>query len=100
MYNYVMLMGKVKEIKDEMVVNKRVTHLVISCARPFKNVDGVRETDDIDVRLCEFLADIVKEKVAIDETITVKGRLCQSNHPGLCYVIGEQIVSMQGEDER
>ena len=100
MYNYVMLMGKVKEIKEEMIVNKRVTHLVISCVRPFMNADGVRETDDIDVRLCEFLADIVKERVAIDETITVKGRLCQSNHPGLCYVIGEQIVSMQGEDER
>lgn len=100
MYNYVMLMGKVKEIKDEMVVNKRVTHLVISCVRPFMNAEGVRETDDIDVRLCEFMADAVKERTSIGETITVKGRLCQSNHPGLCYVIGEQIVSMQGEDER
>lgn len=99
MYNYVMLMGKVKEIKEEMIVNKRVTHLVISCVRPFMNADGVRETDDIDVRLCEFLADTVKERVAIDETITVKGRLCQSNHPSLCYVVGERIIWMQGEDE-
>ena len=100
MYNYVMLIGKVKEIKDEMIVNKRVTHLVISCVRPFMNAEGVRETDDIDVRLCEFMADTVKERTSIGETITVKGRLCQSNHPSLCYVIGEQIVSMQGEDER
>ena len=100
MYNYVMLMGKVKEIKDEMVVNKRVTHLVISCARPFKNVDGVRETDDIDVRLCEFLADIAKERIAVGETITVKGRLCQSNHPSLCYVVGERLIFMdQGDEE-
>lgn len=99
MYNYVMLIGKVKEIKDEMIVNTRTTHLVISCARPFLNADGVRETDDIDVRLCEFLADVAKEKVAVGETITVKGRLCQSNHPSLCYVVGERLIFMEQEDE-
>ena len=99
MYNYVMLIGKVKEIKDEMIVNTRTTHLVISCARPFLNADGVRETDDIDVRLCEFLADVAKEKVAVGETITVKGRLCQSNHPSLCYVVGERLIFMEQEYE-
>lgn len=99
MYNYVMLVGKVKEIKDEMVVNRRTTHLVISCARPFLNVDGVREADDIDIRLCDYLADIAKERLVIGETVTVKGRLCQSNHPSLCYVVGERIIWMQGEDE-
>ena len=99
MYNYVMLIGKVKEIKDEMIVNTRTTHLVISCARPFLNAEGVRETDDIDVRLCEFLADVAKEKVAVGETITVKGRLCQSNHPSLCYVVGERLIFMEQEDE-
>lgn len=99
MYNYVMLVGKVKEIKDEMVVNTRTTHLVISCVRPFMNAEGVRETDDIDVRLYDFLADVAKERIVVGETITVKGRLCQSNHPSLCYVVGERIIWMQGEDE-
>lgn len=99
MYNYVMLIGKVKEVRDEMVVNTVTTHLVISCARPFQE-EGVYKTDDIDVRLYEFMSDIAKEKLKVGQTITVKGRLHQSNHPSLCYVIGERIIWMPGGDER
>ena len=99
MYNYVMLIGKVKEVREETVVNNTVTHLVISCMRPFQE-DGMYKTDDIDVRLYEFMSDIAKERLKVDQTITVKGRLHQSNHPSLCYVIGERVIWMHGEDER
>lgn len=99
MYNYVMLIGKVKEVREETVVNNTVTHLVISCMRPFQE-DGMYKTDDIDVRLYEFMSDIAKERLKVGQTITVKGRLHQSNHPSLCYVIGERIIWMHGEDER
>ena len=99
MYNYVMLIGKVKEVKEDTVVNNTVTHLVISCMRPFQE-DGMYKTDDIDVRLYEFMSDIAKERLKVGQTITVKGRLHQSNHPSLCYVIGERIIWMPGEDER
>lgn len=99
MYNYVMLIGKVKEVKDEMVVNNTTTHLIISCTIPV-SADGVQEADDIDVRLYDCMADIAKERLVIGQTITVKGRLHQSNHPSLCYVIGERIIWTHGEDER
>lgn len=99
MYNYVMLIGKVKEVREETVVNNTVTHLVISCMRPFQE-DGMYKTDDIDVRLYEFMSDMAKEKLKVGQTITVKGRLHQSNHPSLCYVIGERIIWTHGEDER
>lgn len=99
MYNYVMLIGKVKEVREETVVNNTVTHLVISCMRPFQE-DGMYKTDDIDVRLYEFMSDMAKEKLKVGQTITVKGRLHQSNHPSLCYVIGERVIWMHGEDER
>lgn len=99
MYNYVMLIGKVKEVREDTVVNNTVTHLVISCMRPFQE-DGMYKTDDIDVRLYEFMSDIAKERLKVGQTITVKGRLHQSNHPSLCYVIGERIIWMPGEDER
>lgn len=99
MYNYVMLIGKVKEVKDETVVNNTTTHLIISCAGAV-SADGVQEADDIDVRLYDYMADIAKERLVIGETITVKGRLHQSNHPSLCYVIGERIIWMRGKDGR
>lgn len=93
MYNYVMLMGKVKKIYDTFVVNQEATHIVVSCARPFKNADGKFEYDDIDVVTYNAVADAVKEFLVEGDVVVVKGRLHISNYDTLCYVIGERFMT-------
>ncbi len=99
MYNYVMLIGKVKKIYGVWVINKEVIHLVVRCVRPFKNADGEYEYDDIDVVICDVLADFVKENLKGGDYVTVKGRLHSSNYQTLCYVVGERILTAKEEQQ-
>ena len=98
MYNYVMLIGTVKEIKEEMVVNERTTHILLECHRPFRNAEGKYDIDVFDVRIHGFLANMLVEDMMIclpGDKISIKGRLIPSNHDSLCYVEGESIIFME-----
>ncbi len=99
MYNYVMIIGKVKRIYSTWVVNKEITHLVVRCVRPFKNVDGEYDYDDIDVVTYDALADFVQTDLKEGDHVTVKGRLHSSNYQTLCYVIGERILTAKEAQE-
>lgn len=96
MYNYVNLIGVVKSVQEQFVVNNKTVHVILSITRPFKNPEGENESDDINVVFYGCLADLAKENVKVGKTICVKGRLVQSNYPSLCQVIGERIVYLSG----
>ena len=96
MYNYVNLIGVVKSVQEQFIVNSKTVHVILSIARPFKNLEGENEADDIDVVFYDYLADIAEEDVKVGKTICIKGRLVQSNYPSLCQVIGERIMYISG----
>ena len=96
MYNYVNLIGVVKSVQEQFIVNSKTVHVVLSIAKPFKNREGENEADDIDVVFYGYLGDVAEEDVKVGKTVCVKGRLVQSNYPSLCQVIGERIVYISG----
>lgn len=93
-----MLIGTVKEMKSEFVVNQRYVTITLDCERPFRNMAGEQESDELDIRCYEYLGDAVCENLKKGMKITVKGRLRQSNHRGLCWILAEQVLFM-GEGE-
>ncbi|MBO7734415.1 MAG: single-stranded DNA-binding protein [Methanobrevibacter sp.] len=95
MYNYVMLMGTVVEVRDEFIVNQKATHIKLACRRPFRERDGRFVVDEFDITVYDYLAETVKEHLKEGSRISVKGRLNPSNYQSLCKIVGEHIFFME-----
>ena len=65
MYNYVMLLGNFKKKNDKYYM---------SITRPFRNSDGVFETDEIPITVPQVLTGAVEEN-CIDKYLGIKGRI-------------------------
>lgn len=98
MYNYVMLIGTVKEMRSESIVNQHFVTITLDCRRPFRNMDGEQESDEFEIRCYDYLGDVMYENLKEGMKVTVKGRLRQSNRKGLCWILAEQVMFM-GEGE-
>ena len=96
MYNYVMLIGTIVKIQPEFVVNQKYVNLTLSCTRPFRNSEGEYESDELVIRCYDYLGDVVQERLKEGTKVTVKGRLRQSNHQGLCWILADQVLFMGG----
>lgn len=95
MYNYVMLIGKIKNFEkvaeDEYVLR-------LACRRPFKDVFGEYKTDVFNIQVPGVLGSILEDrKNNIDKTITVKGRLFPQFGGDASRIIAERIIYMDGE---
>ena len=95
MYNYVMLIGKIKNYEkiteDEYVLR-------LACRRPFKGVFGEYKTDVFNICVPGVLGSILKDRGNnVDETITVKGRLVPMIGGDTSRIIAERIIYMDGE---
>ena len=77
MLNQVVLVGRiVKEIElKESENGKKYTNMTIAVPRSFKNVDGVYETDFIDCKLWNVIAENTTEFCKKGDLVGVKGRL-------------------------
>lgn len=91
MYNYVNLVGVVKNVTEQFIVNEKVTHITLAISRPFKNMNGEFEVDELDVSCYGFLGDMTQESIKIGTTIGVKGRLQPSNYTTLCKIVAERV---------
>jgi len=95
MYNYVMLIGKIKNFEkiteDEYVLR-------LACKRPFKDVFGEYKIDVFNIQVPGALGSILEERGKnVDETITVKGRLFPQFGGEASRIIAERIIYMEGE---
>ena len=99
MYNYVMLMGIVKDVQEQFVVNQKVVHIILACQRPFRESDGNFKVDEFDISVYEYLAEIAQENLKKGSKISVKGRLTPSNYKTLCKIVAERIISMDNKEE-
>ena len=82
MLNQVVLVGRLT--KDPEVVNtesgKKVSYINLAVQRPFKNTDGIYETDFIRCVLWNIVAENTAEYCKTGDIIGVKGRLQTSNY--------------------
>ena len=77
MLNQVILVGRLTkkpEIK-ETESGKKLTYINIAVQRPFKNVDGLYDTDFISCVLWNNIAENVVEYTNVGDVIGVKGRI-------------------------
>lgn len=91
MYNYVNLVGVVKNVTEQFIVNEKVIHITLAISRPFRNEAGEFEVDELDVSCYGFLGEAVQESTKVGTTIGVKGRLQPSNYTTLCKIVAERV---------
>lgn len=85
MYNYLMLTGKLKEVDEE---NKQIK---VSIQKPFKNVNGVIESELFTLNVCDFMFDMVKDKFNLNQSISIKGRI-ELNEDTSISLVAERIM--------
>lgn len=99
MYNYVMLVGIIMNISTISEPTKAAL-VTIRCERPFKNANGQKEYDDIDVLMENPLAHLVQESFKVGDVIGIKGRLQEEHHPTHLFVIGERFISIKTNNQK
>ena len=90
MYNYVMLIGKVKAVSEKPESDRKVAQISLSIQRPFKNEEGEFPVDVLEVFAFELLADIALERIEVGKSITIKGRLVP--HGNTAIIVAEQLM--------
>lgn len=75
MMNQIILVGKTYKIDTTYDNNKKKTILTLAVTRPYKNSDGVYDTDFIDITLWDSIAENTVARVGIGDTVGVKGRV-------------------------
>lgn len=77
MLNQVILVGRLAgdvETK-ELEGGKKIAYITLACPRSYKNVDGVYETDFIDITLWEGIATNTAEYCKKGDIVGIRGRL-------------------------
>ncbi len=107
MYNYIMLIGRIaNDIELKATETKKsVINLVLAVSRPFKNQEGLYETDFIRVTLWEQVAEITSEYCKKGSMVAVKGRVGtrkETLESGVIInvneIIGDKIVFLNSKD--
>lgn len=94
MLNQAVLVGRlVKDVEvKELESGKKVANITLAVSRPFKNEEGIYETDFIDCTLWEGVAQNTKEYCKKGDIIGVKGRIQTNNYE---FEDGEKRKSTQ-----
>ena len=80
MMNQVVMIGRiVKEPELKETEKGNLCNLTLAVARPYKNEEGVYETDFVDVTLWKSIAENTKEYCRKGDLVGVKGRI-QTSH--------------------
>lgn len=77
MLNQVIIVGRLVADPEmvELENGKKVSNLTLAVQRPYKNMDGIYETDFITCTLWDSIANNVKEYCHKGDILGVKGRL-------------------------
>ena len=82
MLNQVILVGRLT--KDPEIIEtesgKKMTYINVAVQRPFKNVDGIYDTDFISCVLWNAIAENVVEYTKCGDVIGIKGRVQTDNY--------------------
>lgn len=98
--NQLIIVGKLTENPEiKEVKNKKVGIINVAVQRPYKNEDGIYETDFIDCVLWEGIATNVNEYCHKGDVVGVKGKL--QSEDGTIKVVAEKVtfLSSRKKDE-
>lgn len=104
MLNLVTLIGRLTDDvpkPHEFENGNKVVDIILAVRRPFKNLEGVYDTDFIKIKLKNNLAEIVPKYIKKGDLITavcriqVKKELINDKNIYLNELIGERVVFLQ-----
>lgn len=103
MLNQIVLVGRLArdvEIK-ELESGKKVANITLAVSRPFKNKEGIYETDFIDCTLWEGIATNTAEYCNKGDILGVKGRLQTriENDKKYTEVIADKVTFLSSKKE-
>lgn len=90
MYNYVMVMGIIEEIKE---VENGHSILVLNCTRQYRDETGNYAKDSIPVHVQEPLRSSLFDNLTSKTNIIIKGRLEVKN--GTLTIVAERIIFIE-----
>lgn len=99
MLNQFIVIGRLKKIID-LGENKGAL-ITIENSRPFKNADGIYETDLIDFRIFDGVKNSMIEYCKENDIIGIKGRIQTKNEENekITELIGEKITFLSSKSE-
>ncbi|MEF9920526.1 MAG: single-stranded DNA-binding protein [Erysipelotrichaceae bacterium] len=82
MLNQIVLVGKVVELPEikETTNGNKIGNIGLLLNRPFKNSNGIYDTDYVSITLWKGIAETVSEVCRINDIIAIKGRLQTSDY--------------------
>ncbi len=80
--NNVTIVGRIAKLENN--------GMVVTVTRPYKNVDGIYETDFITCKIAKSINERTQEYCKIGDVVGVKGRL-QSDENQTMYLFAERI---------
>ena len=83
MYNYFMLIGRLEAINENSIV--------LNVAKPYKNAQGIFESETFEIQLDNTLMSITTENFEIGDWFNVKGCIGKDKANNT-ILIGERII--------
>lgn len=101
MLNQVIIVGRLtKDIAITETENgKKTVTITLACTRPYKNVDGIYETDFIDCTLWESMAENTAEYCHKGDVIGIRGRIETRtiNDKKITRIIAEKVTFLSSK---
>ena len=99
MLNQVIIVGRLRKVVD-LGENKGAI-ITIENSRPFKNSDGIYETDLIDFRIYDGIKGSMIEYCKENDIIGIRGRIQTRNEENekITELIGEKITFLSSKSE-
>lgn len=98
MTNYVVLVGRIKEFKE----NEKGTSIVLAVTRTFKNANGEYEIDCVEISLPGTIGENTKEYCKPNDIIGIKGRIQKLESDNELIIVAGKVTflsSSRKEDE-
>lgn len=76
MYNYFMIIGRVKAIQTkELSDEQKLTTVLVETQDYFKDKNGNYPTNVLEIHLMDYLVEVIQNNLKIDSTICIKGKI-------------------------
>ena len=103
MLNQVIIVGR---LTNDIAITKtedgkKLTRITLACTRPYKNADGIYETDFVDCTLWEGIAEKTIEYCHKGDVIGVRGRIQSKmeDNARILEIIAEKITFLSSKKQ-
>lgn len=100
MLNQVIIIGKLRKVID--LGEEKGAIITIENSRPFKNADGIYESDFIDVRIFDGVKNSMIEYIKENDLIAIRGRVQVREVDGnkIIEIVSDKITFMSSNEKK